>query len=317
MDHKITRLRKLAYPVLFIGVLAASTASLFLRFDQQEAASIIIAAVRLVLATLFVVPFAIPKLKEEIKCLKGNEIGLIILAGVFLAIHFASWITSLEHTTVASSIVLVSTTPLWVAMFSGVLLGEKLNKWTWVGLVLTLLGGVIVAGSAECQLSASGFTFPNVGKLFTGTNAWGNLLALVGAWMVAGYLMVGRRLRPRLSLQSYVFMVYGSAALLLLTLAGIEGHSLLGYSKEIYLWLLLLAVIPQSIGHTSLNWALAYVPAAFVSVALLGEPVGTIILSSIFLRETPTILELMGGALILIGIYTASRMDHQADPQEG
>lgn len=302
--------QKSASVVLLIGILAVSTASLFIRFAQQDAPSIVIAAYRLTLATVFLLPFALPRFSGEvIRALKKKDVFLIILSGTFLAIHFASWITSLEHTTVASSVVLVTTTPLWVAMFSGFILKESIPKWTWLGLGLAMIGGIVVGLSSQCGFWDGGFQCQDLGGFFSSKNLLGNFLALLGAWMAAGYLISGRKVRPRFHLQVYVFLIYGVASILLLAMVGFRGYSLTGYSPQTYVWFVLLAIIPQLIGHTVLNWALGYLPATFVSVALLGEPVGTVILSYLFLREAPTFLELAGGILILAGIYISSRMD--------
>jgi len=135
----------------------------------------------------------------------------------------------------------------------------------------------------------------------------GDLLALVGAFSVAGYLLIGRGLRSRLSLLSYIFVVYGVAAVALLVVALLFGLPLFGFSLTTYLWLLGLALVPQLIGHTSYNWALAYLPAAFVSIVVLGEPVGSSILAYFILDEKITILKLIGALLILVGIYLAAR----------
>jgi drug/metabolite transporter (DMT)-like permease len=135
----------------------------------------------------------------------------------------------------------------------------------------------------------------------------GNLLALAGAFFSAGSLMVGRRVRNSLSLISYTFVVYTVAALVLISLVIITGQTVLGYSTNTYLWIITLAVIPQIIGHSSFNWALKYLSAAVVSIALLGEPIGTVILAFIFLKESPTIFEVVGGILILMGIFVSSR----------
>jgi len=302
--------QKSASVVLLIGILAVSTASLFIRFAQQDAPSIVIAAYRLTLATVFLLPFALPRFSGEvIRALKKKDVFLIILSGTFLAIHFASWITSLEHTTVASSVVLVTTTPLWVAMFSGFILKESIPKWTWLGLGLAMIGGIVVGLSSQCGFWDGGFQCQDLGGFFSSKNLLGNFLALLGAWMAAGYLISGRKVRPRFPLQVYVFLIYGVASILLLAMVGFRGYSLTGYAPQTYVWFVLLAIIPQLIGHTVLNWALGYLPATFVSVALLGEPVGTVILSYLFLREAPTFLELAGGILILTGIYISSRMD--------
>lgn len=135
----------------------------------------------------------------------------------------------------------------------------------------------------------------------------GNALALFGAFMAAGYMVVGRQVRPVLSLFSYTFWVYSISAVFLLLFVALSREKLTGFSGMTYLWFTLLAVFPQVIGHSSFNWALKYLPAAFVSLALLGEPVGTTILAVIFLKEAPGTAELVGGALILAGIFLASR----------
>jgi drug/metabolite transporter (DMT)-like permease len=124
--------------------------------------------------------------------------------------------------------------------------------------------------------------------------------------MAAGYLLIGRRLRVKLSLVPYIFVVYGMAALLLVIMMFAAGQSPFGYQPVTYLWLLALALIPQLVGHSTLNWALRYLPASFVSIALLGEPIASTVLAYFLLKETPGPLKVVGAALILAGIYAAS-----------
>jgi len=295
--------------VLGFGILAVSTASILIRMAQGEAPSLVIAAYRLGLATLILAPFGLKQSWLELRGLKRTQLRDLIVAGVFLAFHFAAWITSLELTTIASSVVLVTTTPLWVAIFSPLILGERSRKEVWIGLSLAIVGGCVVGLKDACHLFPGGFTCEGFQGLLSGKTLLGNALALFGAWMAAGYMIAGRRIRPHFSLLSYTFIVYGVAAIFLLFFVLIRGQSLIGYSPAIYLWFLLLGIIPQILGHSSFNWALRYLPAAFVSLALLGEPVGTTILAVILLRENPTIVELAGGILILIGIYLASRSE--------
>ena len=276
---------------------------------QGEAPSLVIAAYRLGLATLILAPFGLKRSWLELRGLKRTQLRDLIVSGVFLAFHFAAWITSLELTTIASSVVLVTTTPLWVAIFSPLILGERSRKEVWIGLSLAIVGGCVVGLKDACHLFPGGFTCEGFQGLLSGKTLLGNALALFGAWMAAGYMIAGRRIRPHFSLLSYTLIVYGVAAIFLLLFVLIRGQSLIGYSPAIYLWFLLLGIIPQILGHSSFNWALRYLPAAFVSLALLGEPVGTTILAVILLRENPTIVELAGGILILIGIYLASRSE--------
>jgi len=293
--------------VLALGILAVSAASIFIRYAQHEAPSLAIAAWRLALATLVLAPAALTRRKTELATLKRADLGLALLAGVCLALHFAAWISSLAFTSVASSVVLVSTAPLWVALLSPALLKEPLARPVLLGMLLALVGGAVVGASDTCRLSAAGLACPPLAEFMRGQAFWGDLLALVGAWAVAGYLIIGRRLRAQVSLLSYIFLVYGTAALALVFAALVTGTPLFGFSPFTYLMLACLALIPQLLGHTTFNYALAYLSAAYVSVAALAEPVGSTILAYFLLSETPSALKLAGAALILAGIYAASR----------
>jgi drug/metabolite transporter (DMT)-like permease len=290
---------------LFFGILAVSTASIFIRFAQAEAPSIVIAAYRMLIASLLMLPFALRR-RSEYASLDRRSIGLLLLAGIFLAVHFAAWITSLELTSVASSVVLVTTTPLWVAIISPFVLRERLSPVVWVGLVFAMVGAITVGVRESCQMEGLRLVCAGFGGSGAQT-LQGNLLALTGAFMAAGYITVGRQVRARLSLLSYTFLVYSTSAVLLLLLALVTRQPMTGYSPAIYGWFVAMALIPQVLGHSIFNWALRYLPAANVSIALLGEPVGTTILAMLLLRESPTAVELIGGGLILFGIYLASR----------
>ncbi len=293
--------------ILGLGILAVSTASIFIRFAQQEVPSLVIAAYRLTLASLILAPPALMQHRKELSALKKKEIGLALISGIFLALHFATWITSLEFTTVASSVVLVTTTPLWVALAAPLFLRERLTRPVLIGMALALAGGILVGVSDACQWSTAGLACPESGEMLRGRAIWGNFLAVTGAVMAAAYVMIGRTLRPRVTLITYIFLVYSVAALVLIAIMASVRKPVFGYSPQAYLWLALLALFPQLLGHTSFNWALKYLSAAYVSITLLGEPIGTIILAYFLLQERPSLLKLFGAILILFGIYTASR----------
>jgi drug/metabolite transporter (DMT)-like permease len=290
-----------------LGVVAASTASIFIRFAQQEANSIVIAAYRLSLATLILAPFAIRKGKHELLSLSQRQMIWAIISGLFLALHFGTWISSLAYTNIASSAILVATSPLWVAILSPVFLGEKATWHTGIGLGIALLGCAAVGLADVLQLVPNGISPQMLQDLFGGDKLLGNFLALAGAWAAAGYLMIGRRLRTQLSLTSYVFIVYGVAAIVLVIAAVLFGQPLTGYSIETFGWFLALALIPQIMGHSLFNWALGYLKATFVSIVLLAEPIGSTILAMWILSEFPSWIEVCGGGLILVGIYIASK----------
>jgi len=302
-----TRARIILPFAIIIAILAVSTASIFIRFAQNDGApSLVIAALRLTFATLILTPIALTKYREELNRITPNEILLGAFSGIFLALHFATWISSLEYTSVASSVVFVSTGPLWVALLSPALLKEHLARTAIIGLVLSLAGGTIIGLSDACVWN-HGLSCPALSDVLEGRAMWGNFLALIGAWTVTGYLILGRKLRTGLSLIPYIFMVYGFAAIALTIIMFITGHSPFGYAPKIYGWIFLLAALPQLIGHSTYNWALKYLPAALVAVMTLGEPIGSAILAFFILSETPTFATIIGGILILLGIYLASR----------
>ncbi len=291
---------------LLIAILAVSTASIFIRFAQADAPSLVIAALRLTFAALMIAPLALTRHCTEIKSLTRNELSLSIFSGLFLAVHFATWISSLEYTSVASSVVFVATGPLWVALLSPMLLNERLARAAIVGLALALLGGTVIGVSDACVIQ-NGVQCPELSHIMEGRAMWGNFLALAGAWAVTGYLIIGRKLRATMSLVPYIFVVYGIAALVLIGIMLSAGESPFGYPIKTYGWIFLLAAVPQLIGHSTFNWALGYLPAAFVAVTTLGEPIGSAILAYFILNETPGIATIIGGILILLGIYLASR----------
>jgi drug/metabolite transporter (DMT)-like permease len=291
---------------IFIAILAVSTASIFIRQAQQEAPSLVIAAVRLSLASLALAPFALLQHKNEIRSLTRREWMLAALAGLFLSVHFATWITSLEYTTVVSSVVLVSTGPLWVALLSPIFLKETPTRWVWIGMTLALIGGITVGLGDSCSLTDARLTCPPLSDLLAGSAFFGNFLALLGALTVAGYLMIGRNLRTKISLVPYIFIVYGVAAIALIIYMLAAGETPFGYPAITYVWMLCLALIPQLIGHSTYNWALRYMPASLVSVTTLGEPIGSAILAFFLLGESPSGLTLLGGTFILAGIYLST-----------
>lgn len=289
-----------------VAVIAVSTAAIFVRFAQREAPSLVIAAIRLTLASLALAPLALGRYKSALRGLSRRDLTLALLAGVFLAAHFGTWISSLEYTSVASSLVFVSTSPLWVSLFSPLFLREPLRRSAVIGMLLALTGGILIGAGDLCRWDGGVVCQPLV-EFISGRAFLGNALALSGALTVAGYFMIGRSLRARLPLVPYIFLVYGMAAVVLLTVCFASGFSFLGFSPSTYLWMVLLAVIPQLFGHSIYNWALRYLPAAFVSIATLSEPVGSSLLAFVILGETPTLMLLIGGAFILAGIYAASQ----------
>lgn len=285
------------YVVMLIGVIAVSFAAIFIRLAQEESApSLVLAAARLSVATLVLTPVVLRRHLAELRAVRRGDLFWAIVSGAFLGLHFATWITSLEYTTVVNSVTLVTTSPLWVALLAPLLLGERLTRTTIIGLALAIGGGVLVAVSAPA------------GDPPTRHDPWlGNGLALIGAVASAVYLIIGRRLRARWGLLVYIWLVYGVAALLLVGVVIISGAQVSGLPGTAYLWMILLGLVPQLIGHSSFNYALGYLPAAYVSLVILGEPIGSGLLAIVLLEEWPVPLQIVGAALILVGIGVASR----------
>lgn len=284
------------YVVMALGLLAVSTAAILIRLAQEEGMpSLVIAAGRMLVALVVLTPFTWRAYQHELRGLSRKELGLCLLGGAFLGVHFAAWISSLEYTSVVASVVLVTTNPLFVALLSYPLLGEKVSRPVLFGIGLAFIGGILVALSGD---AGDPPTRPEP--------LLGNGLAVIGAIAAAAYFLVGRRIRAKLSLIPYIWLVYGSSAIFLLGVAILRGESFGGYAPIAYVWLLAMGLIPQLIGHSAFNYALGYLPAAFVSLVVLGEPVGSGILAFIFLGETPQPVALLGALIILGGLFLAS-----------
>lgn len=290
--------------VLLVGILAVSTAAIFIRFVQTMVPSPVIAAYRLGLASLLLLPWFVRE-RPPLRAFSLGTWGWLTLSGIFLSLHFLLWIQSLRYTTVASSVVLVTTTPLWVALLSALFLREPLTRSTLFGMALAFIGGVLMAlGDIH-----SGPLFPDTPEQIGGIPAvWvGDLLALGGAWAAAGYLLIGRHVRERLGFTAYIFLVYTAAAFITWGVVLPQDLPISGFPPQAYLWLLLLALVPQILGHSSFNWALRHLPATTVATTLLGEPVGSTILAALFLGEIPAPLTLFGGLVVLVGLYILLR----------
>jgi drug/metabolite transporter (DMT)-like permease len=276
------------YIIMTVGVVAVSFAALFIRL--ADAPALVIGAYRLVLASLVMAPLGYGQARREFPFLSRRDLAMMLVAGVCLALHFGLWITSLNLTSVASSVVLVTASPIFIAVASRLFFGERLRPLAIAGIVLSLAGAALIS-FGNWRLGEQ----PLKGSLF----------ALGGAVAISGYLIIGRRLRSKVGTFAYASTVYATAALVLLAAILLLRKPLTGYSGITYLMMALLALVPQLVGHSSLNWALRFVPATFVAVSVLGEPVGASLWAFAFLREAPSVWEIAGGVLVLTGIFVA------------
>ncbi len=292
------------YVGIGIGLVAVSTASILIRYAQLAGVpSLVIAAYRLSLASLVLLPVVVWRKRAELRALGRRQALLALVSGLFLGVHFGAWISSLAYTTVASSVVLVSTSPLFVALIAAVALHERLTRPVVFGLGLTLVGAIAVGLSDVCGGLGG---CPPWQEFVRGPAVLGDGLALLGALAGAIYYSAGRALRPTMSLTTYIFLTYGTAAVALVAAATVARLPATGYTPQAYGLFILLALVPQLIGHSAFNWALKYLPATYVAVTTLGEPVGSIILAALVFHEVPTGVKLLGAALILGGIIIAS-----------
>lgn len=275
-----------AYLTLLVGVAAMSFASIFIRL--AEAPPLVIAAYRLTIAALVFLPFAPSKWSKTWRQVSRRDVLLLLFASLFLALHFALWISSLKNTSIASSVILVTSNPIFVAIFSYFLWKEKMTRLMLGGMALAL-GGAVLISYGDFALS--------------GTALLGDALAVLAALVWGIYLVTARHLRARIDFLSFVTFIYAGAAVFLLIAVAIGGYSLFGYSTQTYLMMALVALVPQLIGHSAANFALRFIPATLVSVAILGEPVGATLLGYFILEEAPGLNEIAGGALVLAGIF--------------
>ncbi len=274
--------------ILLLSVLAISWAAPLVRFSQAPALAV--SFWRLAFSVLLIAGVLTARREwGALRRLGRRDLATAAVAGVLLAGHFATWIASIGLTSVAASVVLVDTAPVFVALLSAAFLRERPGGRQWAGI------GLAVAGAA----------WIGWGDFRGGSDPLrGDLLALAGAVLVAAYYVIGRSLRARLDLWPYVMVVYGCAALTLLVALPVAGVPFTGYAPTDWAVFAGLAAGPMMIGHTGQNWALRYLPAYVVNLSLLGEPVGATLIAWLLpaIAETPPPEALAGGALILLGI---------------
>jgi drug/metabolite transporter (DMT)-like permease len=282
------------YFALVSGVLAVSTGAIFARL--AEAPALVIAAYRVGLATLLLTPLVWLKARDELFNLSFRDLRLAAISGLFLAFHFATWISSLDYTSVTNSVVLVNTNPLWVGLLTPLITKERIKIAVAVSIFISVGGGIII-GAGDFAVG--------------GKALLGDFLALLGSICAAFYLLLGRNLRRKLSLLAYIFVCYGCAALILWLIIFSLNLQITGFSTNTYATFWAMAVISQLIGHSSYNWALKWFSASLIAVSLLGEPIGSTILAYIIFKEGLTWSKVIGGVLILSAIYISAASENQ------
>ncbi len=268
---------------VLLAVFFTAFSSIFVRLATAPA--LIISFYRMLFTVMMITPYVFSHYRREILRMKRSSYLLCIGSGICLALHFATWIASLSMTTVAASTVLVSCSPMIVAAAECLMQRKRPSRVLLLGLTLAFCGTLLIASDGSGNLSFSG-----------------NLLALAGGFFVAFYLLLGVRVQKTVSLWAYVFLVYLSAAITLGLLALITQTAFRGYPPRDYLLFAAMAFFCSVLGHTVYNWLLSFHGATLISVSTLCEPVFASLLAYFILQETPPILTLLGGVLILAGV---------------
>ena len=276
--------RRVALPAVAVGVLAVSAAAIFIRLANAPALAV--AFWRNALGVLVLLPLAL-YWREAFP--RGRSLYYGVASGAALGAHFGFWISSLDYTSVAASVVLVCTQPVFVAIVAYLVFGERTSPLSFLGILVALVGTAVIASDGSV-------TF------------FGNTLALIGAVMVAVYVVIGRSLRTTgVGVLPYSIVVYASASATLAPAAFYAGAPLWGYSGETWFWLFAIMLGPQILGHTILNWALKYVDASIISGTILAEPVVSALLAWLVLSERPGLATALGGVVVLVGLYLLLR----------
>lgn len=275
---------------ILAGVIAVSFSSLFVRLSS--APPLITASYRLIFTFLLIAPYTLIRRRQELMDMKPRELLLACLSGLFLALHFATWFTSLKYTTIASSVVIVTLQPVFVVIGSWLLFRERISRISAVGGILALCGSFII-GAGDFRLGMGAF--------------YGDLLALLAAILVSGYMIIGRKIRGNVALSAYTFVVYGSSAATLVLIDLLFSNPFAPYPATDWLLFFALALVCTVGGHTIFNWVIRYVPASTVAVCILGESLGAIVWGALFLREYPGVRQLLGGGVIFGGLYLFTR----------
>ena len=280
------------YLLIAFSVLCMATSSIIIRYSSAPA--MVIALYRVTFTAILAAALGGRKMLAECQRLSKKDYALIGGAGVFLALHFSFWITSLGYTSISSSVLFTNLQVIFVLLFSIIILREKINIWITGGILIAILGSSLIG----------------LGDLANG-KILGDMLALASGLFVAVYFIIGRQVRNRVQVWTYTTVVSIVAAVVLLLASTAMGLNLSDYPARDWLLFLLLALGPGIAGHGILNWALKYVKAPIVAVSILGESVGASMMAWLFFKELLLWYQMIGGILILTGIYIAASREHK------
>jgi drug/metabolite transporter (DMT)-like permease len=289
-------IKQTPFIALFISIIGVSFAAVIIKTCTAE--PLIISFYRLLFTTLLLVPFIIfiPKIRNQISKITKKEFLIMLIIGVILALHFTFWITSLQYTTVASSVILVTAHPILVAPLSYFLLKEHVSKVNVLGIGISLFGVFILL-------------YGNFSYTFDNASLFGNSLAILGGMAAGLYILGGRFMRRTVSVLIYAVIVYAIATIILMIFILITKTGPITLTQQDFILILIMAIVSGVGGHTLYNWSLAHIKASLASVALLGEPIGSSLLaySLPWINEIPTKWTFIGGSIVLMGVYLTAK----------
>lgn len=275
------------YIAVAIGVISVSTSAIFVKLADQAPAAII-ANYRLLFAVILMAPLVLVKYRHDFKHIQKKDWIYSTLAGIFLAFHFILWFESLNYTSVASSVVLVTLQPIFAFIGTYLFFKERFSPAAVISMFIALFGSFIISWG-DFQLGME--------ELF------GDILALLGAVMITVYFLFGQDSRKRISLIPYTFIVYSASSITLIIYNVILQNSFTGYPAD-YWWIFIaLAIVPTFFGHTLFNWALRWLSTATISMGIVFEPVGATLLAYLILGEKVTASQWVGGSIVLFGLF--------------
>lgn len=274
------------YAALVVGVISVSASAIFVKLCSSPSG--VIAFYRLLFSVIFMLPiFLSKKYISELRLITKKDWLFSMVAGVLLAFHFILWFESLNYTSVASSTVLVTLQPIFAFIGTYFFFKERLS-------FKAIISGIIAVG---------GSTIISWGDFhISGSALFGDFLALIACAFVTGYLLFGQTVRKRLSLITYTFVVYFMSSFTLLIYVLICNQKMLPDKKSDWIYFILLALIPNLLGHTIFNWTIKWLSASTISMAILFEPVGATILAYFLLNEQTAWFQIIGGLIVISGI---------------
>ena len=285
--------------LILLGVVGVSLSAPLIRFST--APSMVLVLYRVAMASVLLLPFELSKNRAELKGLQRRDVLLCLLSGLFLGLHFSCYFEALRYTSIASAVVLVDTEVFFVAFLILLLFRERIPGKAWLGILIAFLGSVLIAWS----------------DAGSGANILlGDAIALAGAACMAGYTVIGKACRKRISTTTYTFLVYVSASLTVLAILLCTKKPVLGYEPVNWLTALGMAVFCTLLGHSVFSWGLKYESAAFLSIVKLLEPVFASLLGILLFREIPKVTVALGGCTVIVGVIIYTYFSEKSTDQQ-